>query len=120
MKNHIKPIHYLDERTGIRCDDICKEMSMFDGNCFKYLFRHESKGTPTQDLEKAIESLRIADTASVHYKAGYKVAVLIAQLFHKPFMKDFYNWYFCIDGGTKEILVTEIQDEIIKRKELAK
>ena len=38
---------------GIECIQITEHMDFLTGNAMKYLYRHEHKGSPIQDLEKA-------------------------------------------------------------------
>lgn len=38
----------------IECIDITKHMNFSTGNAMKYLWRHELKGKPIEDLQKAI------------------------------------------------------------------
>ena len=39
---------------GIECIQITEHMDFLTGNAMKYLYRHEHKGSPIQDLEKAV------------------------------------------------------------------
>lgn len=50
--NH--PAHYSADRFGIECIEFTRHMSFNVGNAFKYIWRHLDKGTPRQDLEKAL------------------------------------------------------------------
>jgi hypothetical protein len=54
--NH--PPHYSSGRFGCECIAITRHMSFDAGNAFKYIWRHEDKGSPTVDLEKAVWYLR--------------------------------------------------------------
>lgn len=49
--NH--PNHYTDHPSGIECIQITEHMSFCLGNVFKYIWRCDGKGVPTEDLEKA-------------------------------------------------------------------
>lgn len=48
------PAHYNSDRFGIECIEFTRHMSFNVGNAFKYIWRHLDKGTPRQDLEKAL------------------------------------------------------------------
>jgi len=50
--NH--PPHYTDHPSGIECIQITKFHSFCVGNAIKYIWRHEQKGKPIEDLKKAI------------------------------------------------------------------
>lgn len=58
MVNH--PAHYINgpkhSSCGepIECIDIAEKMPFNIGNAIKYLWRHEDKGAPIQDLRKAL------------------------------------------------------------------
>lgn len=49
--NH--PTHYTDRNIGYECIDIAQYQPFCTGNVIKYLWRHNSKGTPLGDLRKA-------------------------------------------------------------------
>lgn len=49
--NH--PTHYTDRNIGYECIDITQHQTFCTGNAIKYLWRHDSKGTPIEDLKKA-------------------------------------------------------------------
>lgn len=49
--NH--PQHYKSHPSGIEAIDICEHEDFLIGNALKYLLRHQHKGNPIQDLEKA-------------------------------------------------------------------
>lgn len=55
--NH--PRHYTG-RFGVECIEFSRYMSFPAGNAFKYIWRHEDKGNPVQDLEKALVYLHWA------------------------------------------------------------
>jgi len=46
------PAHYT-QRAGIECIDVTEHMTFNIGNAVKYLWRHEDKGSPVEDLRKA-------------------------------------------------------------------
>ncbi len=50
--NH--PQHYTSNPFPLETIDITKHYDFCIGNALKYVFRHEHKGNPKQDLEKAI------------------------------------------------------------------
>jgi len=52
MVNH--PPHYTQHPSGVECIDITKFHSFCIGNAIKYIWRHGDKGTPVDDLKKAI------------------------------------------------------------------
>lgn len=52
LVNH--PAHYSTSRFSCECIAIVRHMTFDAGNAFKYIWRHEDKGTPAQDLSKAV------------------------------------------------------------------
>ncbi len=48
------PPHYTKHPSGVECITIARHWSYNIGNVFKYIWRHKHKGTPIQDLEKAV------------------------------------------------------------------
>lgn len=50
----INPSHYKSTIPNVECIDVTKHMDFCTGNAMKYIWRHEHKGKPTEDLEKAI------------------------------------------------------------------
>lgn len=52
MVNH--PPHYSAARFGVECIAFTELMPFCAGNAFKYVWRCEDKGSPVQDLEKAL------------------------------------------------------------------
>ncbi len=56
LVNH--PPHYSASRFGCDCIAITRHMTFDAGNAFKYIWRHADKGTPVQDLRKAVWYLR--------------------------------------------------------------
>ena len=49
--NH--PSHYTMHPSGVECIDVTEWMTFNLGNCVKYIWRADHKGTTVQDLEKA-------------------------------------------------------------------
>lgn len=49
-----RPKHYNAHPSGVECIEITRHMNFNLGNAIKYLWRHAEKGSPIQDLEKAI------------------------------------------------------------------
>ena len=49
------PAHYTDIVPGIECIDVVRHFNFCVGGAIKYLWRHEAKGNPIQDLRKAIQ-----------------------------------------------------------------
>lgn len=49
--NH--PPHYGGHPSGVECITVVEHMSFNVGNAIKYLWRHQEKGDPIQDLKKA-------------------------------------------------------------------
>ena len=47
------PPHYKSHPSGIECIQITEHFNFNVGNAIKYLFRHEHKGKPLEDLKKA-------------------------------------------------------------------
>jgi len=54
--NH--PPHYTAHPSGIECIQITEHMNFCLGNAVKYIFRADLKGSPIEDLEKAIWYLK--------------------------------------------------------------
>lgn len=52
MVNH--PPHYTSNPSGVEVIEITETCSFCVGNAIKYVARHQHKGNPKQDLEKAI------------------------------------------------------------------
>lgn len=50
--NH--PSHYVSHPSGIEVIEITKHENFLIGNAIKYIMRHKLKGTPVDDLKKAI------------------------------------------------------------------
>lgn len=50
--NH--PQHYTSHKSGVECIDVTEHMSFCIGNAMKYLWRHQEKGNPIQDLKKSV------------------------------------------------------------------
>jgi len=48
------PKHYTSHQSGVECIEITRWCSFNIGNAIKYLWRADLKGSPIQDLEKAI------------------------------------------------------------------
>ena len=55
-----QPQHYMKHPSGIEIIDITRHHTFTIGNALKYIFRHEHKGQPVQDLQKAIAYLEFA------------------------------------------------------------
>lgn len=68
--NH--PAHYSADRFGIECIEFTRHMSFNVGNAFKYVWRHLDKGTPEQDLRKALVYIgwAIEDRTPAYVKAS--------------------------------------------------
>ena len=69
------PRHYNLHPSGVECIDICEHMSFNLGNAIKYIWRADSKGDETTDLEKAVwylqrEIIRIQKTKIRHKDAS--------------------------------------------------
>lgn len=54
--NH--PPHYKNHPSGIECIEITRHMNFNLGNAIKYIWRAGEKGSPIQDLEKAVWYIR--------------------------------------------------------------
>lgn len=50
----INPSHYKSHPSGIECIQISRHMTFNCGNAIKYIWRHDQKGNPVENLEKAI------------------------------------------------------------------
>ncbi len=49
----INPPHYKSHPSGIECISITEHYNFNIGNAIKYLWRHNEKGNPLEDLKKA-------------------------------------------------------------------
>lgn len=69
--NH--PRHYTDRNIGYECIDLTQYQTCCVGNTLKYLWRYDSKGTPSEDLRKARWYAHRASTMqdTVNLDAGY-------------------------------------------------
>lgn len=47
------PPHYGAERFGIECVELTRHLTFLCGNAVKYIWRHQDKANPVQDLDKA-------------------------------------------------------------------
>lgn len=54
------PSHYVNAHPGMECIDLTADMSFCLGNACKYVWRHRSKGNPSEDLRKAAWYVRRA------------------------------------------------------------
>ena len=54
--NH--PTHYNKHPSGIECIEIAQYFDFCLGCVFKYIWRYKEKGTPVEDIKKAIWYLR--------------------------------------------------------------
>ena len=50
--NH--PDHYTSHPSGVECVEITKYHDFLTGNSLKYIWRHQYKGHPIEDLKKAV------------------------------------------------------------------
>jgi hypothetical protein len=48
-----RPSHYTGRNIGYECIDLARHQTFCVGNVIKYLWRHEFKGNPVEDLKKA-------------------------------------------------------------------
>lgn len=55
-ENAINPDHYKDP-SGVECRDIAQHLGFNLGNAVKYIWRHDQKGKPIEDLKKALKYL---------------------------------------------------------------
>jgi len=62
MSDPVKhPAHYGRGRFGIECIAFARWLTFPAGNAFKYVWRHEDKGKPIEDLSKALQYLEWAN-----------------------------------------------------------
>jgi hypothetical protein len=47
------PAHYTSSPSGVECIQVTEHMSFCAGNAMKYLWRHEKKDSPIEDLKKS-------------------------------------------------------------------
>lgn len=67
--NH--PPHYTSSKSGVECIDVTEHMSFCIGNAMKYLWRHQEKGNPIQDLKKAVWYIQREIARLESSKKGY-------------------------------------------------
>jgi hypothetical protein len=48
------PAHYTSHPSGIECIQVTRHMNFNLGNVVKYVWRHQLKNKPVEDLEKAL------------------------------------------------------------------
>lgn len=69
------PPHYNNHPSGIEVIEITEGMGFCVGNAVKYILRHNKKGTPKQDLEKALWYIkRVAPWVETEYNIGDAVS----------------------------------------------
>lgn len=69
------PPHYNNHPSGIEVIEITEGMGFCVGNAVKYILRHNKKGTPKQDLEKALWYIkREAPWVETEYNIGDAVS----------------------------------------------
>lgn len=54
----LHPDHYLNHPSGVECIKIVQEFPYNVGVAVAYCWRHQHKGSPVRDLEKAIQHLQ--------------------------------------------------------------
>lgn len=54
-----RPSHYTWHPSGVECHEISGAFSSFCGQAIQYIWRHQHKGTPIEDLRKAIHFLEL-------------------------------------------------------------
>lgn len=54
-----KPRHYNLHPSGVECINIVKHMNFCCGNAIKYIWRADHKFNAIEDLEKAVELLKV-------------------------------------------------------------
>lgn len=52
------PPHYNSHPSGVEVIEITRHLNFNIGNAVKYILRHEKKGSPLQDIDKAIWYIR--------------------------------------------------------------
>ena len=60
--NH--PKHYTQNPSRVECFEIARRCDFARGNCIKYIWRHMDKGTPVEDLKKALWYLERCNNSS--------------------------------------------------------
>jgi hypothetical protein len=53
-----RPSHYTSHPSGVEPIEVTRHLSSNRGQAFQYIFRHREKGTPEQDLRKALWFIR--------------------------------------------------------------
>lgn len=78
MVNH--PPHYNGHPSGVECIEVAEHLPFCLGNAFKYLFRRNAKGTPRQDLEKALWYIR----RELDYRVGNPCPFMVSEEANMP------------------------------------
>ena len=99
------PSHYVNDRFGCECIDLARRFTFNAGNAIKYVWRHEEKGNPLQDLEKSLVYLNWAIEdwdRGIHPMLGnefYRAETnaLIRQHVH-PYLRHLPEIYQVIEG----------------------
>ena len=115
------PHHYIDEDSQVECKEIIAKLPMFLGSAIKYVFRHQYKGTPIKDLEKAIECLKIHENTVVKIPFGVIIECnSYLELVKRPLMNDFalmlYNKDLELESELTKKMIIKI-DNLIKKEE---
>lgn len=63
------PRHYNAHPSSVEAIEICESLSFCLGNAVKYLFRHDAKGAPVEDLRKAAWYLLRAHAGTADYSS---------------------------------------------------
>lgn len=50
----INPAHYRKHPSGIECIEVVRHLNFNVGNAVKYIWRHNDKGDPIENLKKAV------------------------------------------------------------------
>jgi hypothetical protein len=53
-RDKINPAHYRSHPSGVECIEITEHMNFNLGSAMKYIWRHDDKGNPVEDLQKAV------------------------------------------------------------------
>lgn len=103
------PLHYNDHPSGIECREITEHLNSNLANTFKYVFRHQLKSKPAQDIEKAIQYLQYEktrvqnDIANTRFSVQPEKGILIKTLIQRiasfeglTQVKTFYKNFVCL------------------------
>lgn len=112
--------HYSKLKINISLEpiDLLKTMPFVEGNIAKYLLRFKVKGTPQQDLEKALDYLELlkGSLTSTYYCDPYGSFNYLSSLFAERedtgLLRKYFRYLHTPDSGNYQDLVDSIKEQI--------